>query len=137
MARTLIRISMRHVKSDSDATASLCQIIRALANVTAHYDPNGPPGRFVASSTHGVERAIAESRRVRRMMCTRRARTPARPQRQLEIEARERGRSMFTSRVTLLAVTAIVVVAGSFGRAASQSEVADAVMKGDNAALRA
>jgi ankyrin repeat protein len=43
---------------------------------------------------------------------------------------------MFTSRVTLLAVTAIVVGAGTVGRAAGKSDVADAVMKGDKAALR-
>ena len=44
---------------------------------------------------------------------------------------------MFTSRVTLLAVTALVVGAGTVGRAAGKSDVADAVMKGDKAALRA
>jgi ankyrin repeat protein len=44
---------------------------------------------------------------------------------------------MFTSRVTLLAAAAIVVGAGTVGRAASKSDVADAVMKGDKAALRA
>jgi ankyrin repeat protein len=43
---------------------------------------------------------------------------------------------MFTSRVTLLAVTAIVVGAGTVARAAGKSDVADAVMKGDKAALR-
>jgi ankyrin repeat protein len=44
---------------------------------------------------------------------------------------------MFTSRVTLLAVTAIVVAAGPVGRAAGKSDVANAVMKGDKATLRA
>ena len=53
----------------------------------------------------------------------------------LKIEAQERSRFMFTSRVTLLAVTAIVVGAGPVGHAASKSDVADAVMKGDKAAL--
>src|SRR5258705_7772388 len=55
----------------------------------------------------------------------------------LKIEAGERGSCMFTSRVTLLAVTALVVAAGMVGRAAGKSDVADAVMKGDKAALRA
>jgi ankyrin repeat protein len=40
------------------------------------------------------------------------------------------------SRVTLLAVTAIVVGAATPGRAAGKSDIADAVMKGDKAALR-
>src|SRR5437879_3589010 len=44
---------------------------------------------------------------------------------------------MFTSRATLLAVTAIVVGTAAVGRAAGKSDVADAVMKGDKAALRA
>jgi uncharacterized protein len=44
---------------------------------------------------------------------------------------------MIASRVTLLAVTAIVLGAGTVGRAAGKSDVADAVMKGDKAALRA
>src|SRR2546421_9467880 len=44
---------------------------------------------------------------------------------------------MFTARVMLLAVTALVVGAGTVGRAASKSDVADAVMKGDKAAVRA
>src|SRR5947209_15268998 len=44
---------------------------------------------------------------------------------------------MFTSRLTLLAVTALGVGAGTVGRAAGKSDVADAVMKGDRAALRA
>jgi ankyrin repeat protein len=40
------------------------------------------------------------------------------------------------SRVTLLAVTAILVGAATPGRAAGKSDMADAVMKGDKAALR-
>src|SRR5712691_1059345 len=40
------------------------------------------------------------------------------------------------ARVTLLAVTAIVVGAATPGRAAGKSDMADAVMKGDKAALR-
>src|SRR2546421_8110124 len=44
---------------------------------------------------------------------------------------------MFTARVMLLAVTALVVGAGTVGRAASKSDVADAAMKGDTAAVRA
>src|SRR5216110_697047 len=45
--------------------------------------------------------------------------------------------AMFTSRVvTLLTVTAIVVGAGTVGRAAGKTDVADAVMKGDKVALR-
>jgi uncharacterized protein len=44
---------------------------------------------------------------------------------------------MFTSRVTLLAVTAILVSAGTVSRAAGKSDVADAAMRGDKAALRA
>jgi uncharacterized protein len=44
---------------------------------------------------------------------------------------------MFTSRVMLLAVTAIVVAAGTAGRAAGKSDVADAAMRGDKTALRA
>ena len=43
---------------------------------------------------------------------------------------------MFTSRVTLLAATAILVGLGTSGRAAGKSDVADAVMRGDKAALR-
>ena len=44
---------------------------------------------------------------------------------------------MFTSRVTLLAAATIVAGAGTFGRAAGTSDVADAVMRGDKAALSA
>ena len=44
---------------------------------------------------------------------------------------------MFRSCVTLLAVTAIVVESGPVGRAVGKSDVADAVMKGDKAALHA
>ena len=41
------------------------------------------------------------------------------------------------SRMTLVAVTAVVVGAATPGRAAGKSDIADAVMKGDKAALRA
>src|SRR5262245_61950709 len=43
---------------------------------------------------------------------------------------------MFSSRVTLLAVTAILASTGAVARAAGKSDVADAVMRGDKAALR-
>src|SRR6185503_12308403 len=53
------------------------------------------------------------------------------------IEARERGSWMLKARVTLLAAAAIVIAAGTVGRAAGKSDVADAAMKGDRTALRA
>src|SRR4051812_2045807 len=72
------------------------------------------------------------------MMCTAR-RTDASPAAASTMTDSKTGLSplMFTSRVTLLAVIAIVLGAGTLGRAAGRSDVADAVMKGDKAALRA